>query len=96
MREKVRKSEEEHDSGRVWRNILGYIDWGSTCGAPTKLTNMAGQLTTSPAAMAEVQNSYYINKVEKICAQLPRQGVLLPNSSNPWQSVLAPTLQALP
>ena len=73
-REKVRKCEEEQDSARVWSNIRSYIGWGGTSGAPTRLTDTAGQLVTSPAAMAELQNQFYIEKVQKIRAQLPRQG----------------------
>ena len=74
MREKVRRCEEEGDSGQVWRNIRSYIGWGGSGGAPTMLTSTAGQLLTSPAAMAEEQNSYYVDKVLKIRAQLPRRG----------------------
>ena len=74
VREKVRRSEQERDSGRVWRNIRAYIGWGGSGGAPTGLTDAAGQLVTSPAAMADMQNKYYITKVEKIRAQLPRRG----------------------
>ena len=74
MREKVRRCEEQRDSGQIWRNIRSYIGWGGSGGAPTMLTNTAGQLLTSPAATAEEQNSFYVNKVLKIRAQLPRRG----------------------
>ena len=73
-REKVRRSEEERDSGRVWRNIRGYLGWGGAGGAPTKLADTAGQLVTSPAAMADIQNRFYVDKVKKIRALLPRRG----------------------
>ena len=73
-RKKMMKCEEEKDSGRVWRNIRGYLGWGGTGGAPTRLTDTTGQLTTSPIAMAELMNQFYVNKVAKIRAQLPRIG----------------------
>ena len=74
VRRRIRNCEEEQDSGRVWKNIRAYLGWGGTSGAPTRLTDAAGQLVTSPSAMAELQNSFYVKKVEKIRAQLPRQG----------------------
>ena len=39
-----------------------------------RLTDTAGQLITSPANMVELQNSFYVKNVERIRAQLPRQG----------------------
>ena len=71
---KVRSCEEERDTGRVWKNIRGYLGWGATGGAPTCLTDNAGRLITSPAAMAELQNQFYIEKVKNIRAKLPQQG----------------------
>ena len=67
VRERVRRCEEQRDSGRIWQNIRSYIGWGGSSGAPT-------QLLTSPAAMAEAQNQYYISKVKKIREQLPQRG----------------------
>ena len=66
MGEKIAKCEKEKDCGKVWRNIRSYLGWGGSAGAPSKLTNSAGQLITSPAAMAELQNKYYVEKVKKI------------------------------
>ena len=74
MRDKVRQCEEQRDSGRIWQNIRSYIGWGGTGGAPTQLTNTAGQLITSPAAMAEEQNKFYVTKVKKIREKLPQRG----------------------
>ena len=74
MSEKVKRCEEQKDTGQVWRNIRSYIGWGGSGGAPTLLTSEAGQLITSPAAMAELQNTFYVQKVRKIRAQLPRRG----------------------
>ena len=56
----------EKDCGKVWKNIKSYLSWGGSTGAPSKLTNNAGQLITSPAEMAELQNKYYVEKVKKI------------------------------
>ena len=73
-RRKVKNCEEERDVGRVWQNIRGYLGWGGTGGAPTRLADKTGRLVTSPAAMAELQNEYYIEKVKKIRQKLPQQG----------------------
>ena len=72
MREKVRRCEEQRDGGRMWQFIRSYVGWGGTSGAPTQLTGPAGQLLTSPAAMAEAQNKFYVNKVKKIREKLPQ------------------------
>ena len=74
MREKVRRCEEQRDGGRMWQFIRSYVGWGGTSGAPTQLTGPAGQLLTSPAAMAEAQNKFYVNKVKKIREKLPQRG----------------------
>ena len=73
-RKKIQDCEEEKDSGRVWKNIRSYLGWGGNSGTPIKLTDTAGQLITSPAAMAQLQKNFYVKKVEKIRAQLPKQG----------------------
>ena len=70
----MRKCEEERDCGPVWRNIRSYIGWGGTGGAPTRLTDARGQLLTSPTAMAEEQNRFYVKKVKDIRAKLPVHG----------------------
>ena len=74
MREKIAKCEKEKDCGKVWKNIKSYLSWGGSTGAPSKLTNNAGQLITSPAEMAELQNKYYVEKVKKIRQKLPEIG----------------------
>ena len=73
-RKKIQQCEFERDSGRVWKNVRNYLGWGGTTSAPTKLVSPAGQLVTSPKQMAELQNSYYFNKVQDIRRQLPNQG----------------------
>ena len=74
MRQKVKQCEDEKDTSRVWRNIRGYLGWGGAAGAPTRLVDESGQLVTSPEKMAELQNNYYIQKVQTIREQLPKQG----------------------
>ena len=73
-RKKIQNCEEERDIGRVWKNIRSYLGWGGNSGTPIKLTDTAGQLITSPAAMARLQNNFYVKTVEKIQAQLLKQG----------------------
>ena len=74
MKEKISNCEKEKDVGRVWKNIRDYLGWGGSTGAPVRLKNSAGQLVTSPAKMAELQNNYYIEKVRNIRQKLPEIG----------------------
>ena len=62
--EKLQSCEETTDTGKLWKNILGWLNWSSTS-SPTKLLNN-GNLETSPLQMAEIQNKYYIDKVQTI------------------------------
>ena len=50
--------------GKLWKNVLGWLNWSSSS-SPTKLLSQ-GNLETSPNKMADIQNSYYINKVKTI------------------------------
>ena len=63
--------EETGDSGKMWKHILGWLNWSSTS-SPTKLSHN-GSLITSPAEMAELQNNYYVNKVRTIRNNMPAQ-----------------------
>ena len=56
---KLEACEESKDSGKIWKSILGWLNWSSTS-SPTKLL-IDGDMVTSPKQMAEVQNQYYIN-----------------------------------
>ena len=58
-----------NDSGKLWKNILGWLNWCSS-GSPTKLYH-AGQIVTSPAKLAEVMNNFFVSKVKTICQKLP-------------------------
>ena len=53
-REIVRNCEEQQDSRKLWQNIRSYICTG---GAPSMLTDTAGQLTTSPAIFSNMDSS---------------------------------------
>ena len=49
LKQKLEKCEEEQDIGGIWKNIKGYLGWGSGAGAPTELTDpLTGQHTNSP------------------------------------------------
>ena len=58
-----------NDSGKLWKNILGWLNWCSS-GSPTKLYH-AGQIVTSPARLAEIMNNFFVNKIATICQGLP-------------------------
>ena len=51
---KLEACEESQDSGKLWKNILGWLNWCSTS-SPTRLL-VNGEMITSPKKLAEVQN----------------------------------------
>ena len=69
---KLISCEEGSDTGRLWKNILGWLNWTSTS-SPTKLRSN-GTIETSPTRIAEIQNRYYIDKVKTIRGNLPDRG----------------------
>ena len=64
QQEKLQSCEETMDTGKLWKNILGWLNWSSTS-SPTKLLSQ-GNLETSPLKMADIQNRFYIDKVHTI------------------------------
>ena len=68
---KLEACEESGDYGKLWKNILGWLNW-SSASSPTKLSHN-GNLETSPSKMAELQNQYYIDKVKSIRQNMPAQ-----------------------
>ena len=64
QQKKLDSCEESSDTGKLWKNVLGWLNWSSTS-SPTKLMNQ-GNLATSPLKIAEIQNKYYIDKVHTI------------------------------
>ena len=71
QKEKLKSCEENLQTGKVWKNILGWLNW-SSASSPSKLLN-DGNLETSPRKMAEIQNRYYIDKVHSIRCNLQSQ-----------------------
>ena len=71
QQQKLEECEEDGDSGKLWKNVLGWLNWSSSI-SPTKLSQ-DGALVTSPSKMAEIQNEYYINKVRTIRQSMPAQ-----------------------
>ena len=71
QQQKLENCEESGDHGKLWKNVLGWLNWSSSI-APTKLSK-DGALETSPSKMAEIQNEYYINKVRTIRQSMPPQ-----------------------
>ena len=64
QKENLESCEENCDTGRMWKNILGWLNWTSTS-SPTKLLSQ-GNIETSPSRLADIQNKYYIEKVRTI------------------------------
>ena len=63
---------ETKDMGKLWKNVLGWLNWSSSV-SPTKLLNN-GNLETSPIKMADIQNRYYIDKVKTIRRSIQDHG----------------------
>ena len=57
---KLKSCEEDGDTGKLWKSILGWLNWSSTS-SPTQLLH-EGNLETSPKALADIQNRFYIEK----------------------------------
>ena len=57
------------DSGKLWRNVLGWLNWKSS-GAPTQIF-YKGALENKPANIAACMNEYFVDKIEKIVENLP-------------------------
>ena len=62
--QKLESCEESGDYGKLWKSVLGLLNW-SSASSPTWLSQN-GVLETSPSRMVELQNQYYINKVKTI------------------------------
>ena len=45
-----------NDSGKLWKNILGWLNWCSS-GSPTKLYH-EGHIVTAPTKLAEIMNNF--------------------------------------
>ena len=67
---KLNECEESQDTGKLWKNMLGWLNWSSSS-SPTKLL-CEGQIVSAPSKLANIQNQYYINKVKKIREELPQ------------------------
>ena len=63
QKKKLESCEENGDTGKVWKNILGWLNWSSSS-TPTRLLSQ-GNLETSPSRMADIQNKYYIETIRK-------------------------------
>ena len=60
-----------NDPGKLWKNILGWLNWCSS-GSPSKLYH-AGQIVTSPSKLAVVMNNFFVDKIATIRHGLPSQ-----------------------
>ena len=57
------------NSSLMWKNVLGWLNWSST-GSPSRLFH-GGRLFTSPKALAEIMNNFFIEKICLIRQKLP-------------------------
>ena len=69
QRKKLEECEDQNDAGKLWKNILGWLNWSSTS-SPTKLAHQ-GRVETSPKSIADIQNHYYVDKVRLIRRSMP-------------------------
>ena len=54
----------DNDSGKLWKNVLGWLNWASS-GAPSQLLH-DGKIETKPSKLANVMNSFFVQKVKTI------------------------------
>ena len=72
--------ESGEDAGKIWKNILGWLNWKSS-GAPTQIF-YKGVLENKPSSIAECMNEYFISKVKNIVDNIPV------SDSDPLKSLL--------
>ena len=63
QRKKLEECENQSDSSKLWKNVLGWLNWSSTS-SPTKLAHQ-GRIETSPSRMADIQNHTMSIKLKK-------------------------------
>ena len=66
--------EKERNTGKIWKYVTSYLNWNNQGGPPSQLIDKKGRLVTSPKMIAKIQNDYYIEKVNTIREQLPKEG----------------------
>ena len=69
MWQKQKLENSSNDSGKLWKHVLGWLNWISSA-SPTKLYH-EGQIVTSPAKLAEIMNNFFVNKIDKIRQNIP-------------------------
>ena len=72
LKKKLDTCEENTDTRKLWKNVLGWLNW-SSASSPTKLVH-EGRIVTSPSKIADIQNQFYIQKVHTIRQELPQSG----------------------
>ena len=61
---KLKTCEESFETGKLWKNILGWLNWCSSSSPSKLLCN--GKIETFPSKMAEIQNKFYVDQVHTI------------------------------
>ena len=54
----------DNDSAKLWKNVLGWLNWTSS-GAPSQLLH-DGKIETKPSKLANVMNNFFVQKVKTI------------------------------
>ena len=71
--QKNKLEECSNESGKLWANIKGWLNWSSSS-TPSQLFH-EGRMETSPISIASIMNHFYIEKVQTIRAELPEARV---------------------
>ena len=53
----------------MWKNVKSFLKWNNN-GPPSKLLNN-GKLISSPAAIAEIMNQFFVSKVSNLRSNIP-------------------------
>ena len=67
--QKMKLSSCTHNSGQTWKYVKGWLNWTSS-GSPTQLFHN-GKFVTKPNLLAEIMNSFFIEKINKLKNGLP-------------------------
>ena len=66
--EKVKLNNSEQNTSTLWKNVKGWLNWGKS-GPPTQLF-YEGTVVNSPSSIASTMNSFFTNKVNKLCSTI--------------------------
>ena len=71
--EKQKLSSSTNNSSSLWKNVKSWLNWNNS-GPPTKLFHH-GQMISSPAGIAGIMNSFFMDKVAGLREKIPKSRI---------------------